>query len=478
MNLDDLQELVAQGESDRMEFKKSTGDLKGGLETICGFLNGNGGQVLFGVTSVGKIIGQTISDTTLRDVAAELGKLDPRAPITQRRIPVSATQEVLMLETSVLTQAPYTYNGRPFLRVGSTTTRMPREEYERRLLERGHSQQRWENQRAAGISWKSLDLKEIRRTVVEALNAGRLDTAVESPEEVLRKLHLANREGVIQAAVVAFAKDVLPGYPQCGLRMARFRGTKKDEFIDQRQVHGNAFFLLDEAMVFLRRHLPVAGRFEPGVMTRLDEPLFPTLALREAVVNAICHRDYSIVGGAINIAIFDDRLEITSTGSLPFGLSVDDLKRDHTSKPRNPLLAEVFFRRGLIERWGRGTQKIISLCVEAGHPEPQFEERAGEVIVRFIPSAYIPPHRISHDLTERRRRILHVLRDGVPRSLGDIRCVIDATLPQSTLRDDLIMLRNLHLVRSGGHGRGAFWQLEQAAPNRQSSKSKHGKGTE
>ena len=164
---------------------------------------------------------------------------------------------------------------------------MPREEYERRLLERGHSQQRWENQRAAGVSWKSLDLKEIRRTVVEALDAGRLDTAVESPEEILRKLHLANREGVSQAAVVAFAKDVLPGYPQCGLRMARFRGTKKDEFIDQRQVHGNAFALLDEAMVFLRRHLPVAGRFEPGVMTRLDEPLFPTLALREAVVIAI-----------------------------------------------------------------------------------------------------------------------------------------------------------------------------------------------
>ena len=262
---------------------------------------------------------------------------------------------------------------------------------------------------------------------------------------------------------MAFAKDVLPGYPQCGLRMARFRGTRKDEFIDQRQVHGHAFSILEEALIFLSRHLPVAGRFEPGVLTRLDEPLFPTLALREALVNAICHRDYSIVGGAISIAVFDDRLEIASTGTLPFGIEVGELKRDHTSKPRNPLLAEVFYRRGLIERWGRGTQKIVSLCVEAGHPEPEFEERTGEVIVRFIPSAYIPPHRISHDLTERQRRILHVLRDGAKHSLDEIRRFVSVTLPRSTLREDLILLRNLHLVRSGGHGRGAFWQLQLAA---------------
>jgi len=259
----------------------------------------------------------------------------------------------------------------------------------------------------------------------------------------------------------------MPDYPQCGLRMARFRGVKKDEFIDQRQVHGNAFVLLDEAMLFLRRHLPVAGRFEPGVLTRLDEPLFPTLALREALVNTICHRDYAISGGAISIAIFDDRLEIASTGTLPFGLKIEELKQDHRSQPRNPLIAEIFYLRGLVERWGRGTQKIVSLCVEAGHPEPEFEERVGELIVRFIPSAYIPPHRISHDLTERQRRILHVLSDGTKRSIAEIQSSLNTKnkIPISTLRDDLNLLRQLHLVRSGGHGRGSFWQLDHAAVN-------------
>lgn len=472
MDLEQLLALAAEGELERLEFKKSTGDLRGAMESLCGFLNGAGGQVLLGVNSQGKPIGQAVSDATLREVAAELAKLDPPATIIQTRIPVAPDADVLILETSTRPAAPYTYTGRPFQRVGNTTSLMPQQLYERRLLERAHASARWETQLARGYLLRSLDRREIVRTAREAHHAGRLEAAVESPEEVLRKLHLLTDEGVLQAGVVAFAKEVMPEYSQCGLRMARFRGTQKDEFLDQRQLHGNAFVLLDEAMLFLRRHLPVAGRFEPGVLTRLDDPLFPTLALREAVVNALCHRDYSMAGGAISIAIFDDRLEISSSGRLPFGLTVADLKREHTSLPRNPLLAEVFFRRGLIERWGRGTQKIVRLCVEAGHPEPEFEERAGEVIVRFLPSAYIPPHRINHDLTDRQRRILHVLRDGAKHPLADIRYFFDAELPVSTLRDDLNLLRKLGLVRSGGYGRGAFWQLEQVAEGLPKAKSR------
>jgi ATP-dependent DNA helicase RecG len=187
-------------------------------------------------------------------------------------------------------------------------------------------------------------------------------------------------------------------------------------------------------------------------------------------VNAICHRDYSAAGGAISIAIFDDRLEIASTGTLPFGVRIEDLKRDHASYLRNPLLADIFYRRGLIERWGRGTQKIISLCVEAGHPEPEFEERSGEVVVRFIPSAYIPPHRITHDLTQRQRLILHQLRDGRAYRIGDIRKEIKPIVPESTLRDDLILLRRLKLVKLIGHGRGAVWRLEQGSSTINESK--------
>jgi ATP-dependent DNA helicase RecG len=116
--------------------------------------------------------------------------------------------------------------------------------------------------------------------------------------------------------------------------------------------------------------------------------------------------------------------------------------------------------RGLIERWGRGTQKIVELCVQAGRPEPEFEENAGEVVVRFLPSAYVPPHRVSHDLTERQRRILHYLRDGEKRRLGQIMAGLGMDLPPSTLRDDLILLRSLGLVESVGAGRSSAWRLK------------------
>jgi len=266
---------------------------------------------------------------------------------------------------------------------------------------------------------------------------------------------------------VAFAKELLPDYPQCGLRLARFRGTTKDEFLDQRQLTGHAFLLLREADLFLRRHSPVAGRFEPGMLERQDQPLFPPLALREALVNALCHRDYSIPGGAVSVAIYDDRLEITSTGLLPFGLTVADLKRRHQSRPRNPLLANIFYLRGLIERWGRGTQKIVELCVQAGHPEPEFEEIAGEVVVRFIPSGYVPPYRVSHDLTERQRRILHLLGNGLEWQASEIAREFDPPMAPATLRRELTLLRDWELVDSSGHGRGARWCLRKSLDARQ-----------
>jgi len=255
--------------------------------------------------------------------------------------------------------------------------------------------------------------------------------------EALEKLKLVEGGQPLQAAVVAYAKEMLPDYPQCGLRMARFRGTTRNEFLDQRQITGHAFGLLREAELFLRRHLPVRGRFEPGVMERQDEPLFPLLALREALVNGLCHHDYSIYGGAVSVAVYDDRVEITSAGLLPFGLTVADLKRKHESKPRNPLIANLFYLRGLIERWGRGTQRIVELCVRAGHPEPEFEESVGSVTVRFLVAGYLPPHRVEHDLTERQRRVLHALGDNEPRRAQDIAARMGTAIAPATLRREL-----------------------------------------
>jgi ATP-dependent DNA helicase RecG len=192
------------------------------------------------------------------------------------------------------------------------------------------------------------------------------------------------RDGkILQAAVVLFGKNFLPDYPQCELRMARFKGTDKTEFLDQRHIRGPAFKLLEEGELFCQRHFPLPGRIEPGKLQRVDRPLIPPDAMREILVNALIHRDYAIAGGAISLAIFDDRVEVWSAGRFPPGITPESLTRAHLSVQRNPMIAEVFHRTGLIEKWGRGTNRVAAMCREAGVKAPQFEEITGAAVVTF-----------------------------------------------------------------------------------------------
>lgn len=462
MKLTDIERMVSGGESETLELKKTTGQLNRGAETLCAFLNADGGDVVFGVTPQGKIIGQQISDKTQQDVAGALRNFEPPAPIEIEHVDLPGSDsKVLVLRAVPRRESlPFTFSGRPYQRVGTTTSVMPQQRYQNLLLDRMHARQRWENMPAPDIDLAALDQEEILRTLRTGVAAGRLpETTAANPDDILNRLGLLSRGEPLNAAVVLFGRRFLPEYPQCQVRMARFRGIDKTEFLDNRQVSGNGFQLLEEAMLFLGRHLPVAGRVEPGLFERVDEPLFPPVALREALVNAFCHRDYSQLGGSVNLAIYDDRLEIWSDGTLPSDLSVEDLKRDHPSRPRNPLIAEVFYRRGLVERWGRGTQKIVELCVKAGYPEPEFVEQAGSVGVRFLPSGYIAPHRVALDLTGRQRELLQIISEReVP--LRVMMAELMNPPARATVRDDLSRLKHLGLINSKGHGRGAVWFME------------------
>ncbi len=461
MERDELERLAQARESDRLEFKKTVAELEAAGETLCGFLNGEGGRVLIGVTSTGKVPGQDVADSTLMKVSNMLAGFEPPGPIQWDRVGVDGGREVLVFTAQRAAEArPYTFKGRAYQRVGSVTSRRPQDRYQQLLLEKVHGTRRWENHAATRYEVSALDREEILRTARLGIESGRLPESTGADvRDVVERLAASLDGVVLNAAVVLFGTRFAPDYPQCQVRLARFRGTDKSEFLDQRQLDGHVFRLLDESMLFLRRHLPVAGRIQPGLFEREDEPLFPVPALREALVNAFCHRDYSHPGGAVSVAIFDDRLEIWSDGTLAGGLRPDDLKRDHTSRPRNPIIAEVLYRRGLIEHWGRGTQKIVELCVRAGHPEPIFEEQAGSVCVRFLPSGYVAPLRVAHDLTERQRALLQMLADVERIAFGEIRRRLPESLPERTLRDDLLHLKRLGLIASRGRGRGATWYL-------------------
>lgn len=465
MRLAEIEALISGGESETLEFKKSTGQLTRAAETLCAFLNAAGGLVIIGVTSHGKTVGQAVSDKTQQDIANVLQRFEPPGPIEVEYVDYSHSSLILLRAKPPEESLPFTFSGRPYQRIGTTTSVMPQERYQQLLLNRVHGRRRWENTPAAEVGVDELDGEEILRTVRTSVQTGRLGEVTETdPTTILSRMRLLSNGSLLNAAVVLFGNDFFIDYPQCQLRMARFRGVDKTEFLDNRQVYGHAFQLLEEAMLFLRRHLPVAGRIQPGLFERVDEPLFPLVALREALVNAFCHRDYVRVGGAVSLAVYDDRLEIWSDGILPAGLTVEDLKIDHTSVPRNPLIADVFYRRGLVERWGRGTQKIVELCVEAGHPEPEFVEQAGAVGVRFLLSDYVPPLRVARDLTTRQREILQILsKRELP--LRTIMAELTELPAQSTVQDDLSRLKHLGMVDSSGHGRGAVWFLGQTPAN-------------
>ena len=390
MTREALQALVARGETEEIEFR-STGQRTDAAKTVCAMLNGRGGFVLFGVREGGHIEGQQVSARTTEQIAQEVRRLDPPAFPEIEVVPLDSGRSVIILRVSGSNTGTYMYDGRPYIRVGATTSQMPRGEYERRRLERLHETRRWENEPVPeGVTVADLDEDEMQRTVDLAVSMGRLaPLKVRSIEALLRGFRLIRADRLLNASVVLFgAADHLQVlYPQCSLRMARFRGRDRlADFEDNRQVWGHAFALLRHATTFLREHTPIAGRVLPDRLEREDRPRYPPRATREALANALCHRDYTQPGGAVAVAMYDDRLEITNPGRLPFGLTPEKLQQPHESRPWNPLVAEVFYRAGIIEQWGLGTLNMIAWCHEAHAPPPQWESHVASLAVTFLPA--------------------------------------------------------------------------------------------
>lgn len=462
MDLATIQSLIAHGESETLEFKRSTGQRSRIAEAACAMANSRGGSVLVGVRDDGLIRGQQVTATTLEALHAEIAEIEPPLYPGVTVELVDGSLSVIALEVQASPMAPHVCRGRPHKRSGPRTVVMPQAEYQRLLLERIHASARWENQ-TGPLLLADVDADELVRTVDAGVARGRLsDPDTREPEELLRRLGLIADDGhLLNAAAVLFgSRDALAvPYIQCVLRMARFRGVEKQEASDDRQVVANAFELLRLGEQFLLDNLPIASRFSPGQFVRIDEPLYPPEALREALANALCHRDYSAGAGSIDIAIYDDRLEIVSAGGLHFGLRPGDLYERHPSRPWNPIIASMFHRRGIIEQWGMGTLKIVRLAESAGLTRPEFEEQAGSLVVRFLPTSFVTPSYVDHDLSGLQRDLLAALARLGDASLSQILAAMPAAVAARTAQENLSMLRGIGLVDSSGRGRGARWRL-------------------
>lgn len=378
MKIAQLKSLIKQGESKILELKSSTDSLTGAIQTVCAFLNSEqGGMIVFGVKDDGHITGQLVTDKTCKEIGIELNKIEPYEKITIAEASISGDKKVIVFMVRPGEKGPYTYDGRAFIRHQSTTTRMSKEEY--LYLHNKNNPTHWEGLTNNNCKINDLDRNRIKEVVRMGVFEKRLpETAITlSIPDILNKFKLIVNEKLTNAAVILFCKNNDKQFPQSYIQLARFRGTDKKEFLSTKLYTGNAFDLYDKAMDFLVFALPVAARIEPGNPIRVETPAIPYNVLREALTNALIHRDYSNPGSSIAVAVYDDRVNITNIGALPKGVTLNQLSKQHPSIQRNPLIAHIFYLCGKIEKWGRGTLDMIEDCKKVGNPLPIYEEVGG-----------------------------------------------------------------------------------------------------
>lgn len=386
MTLEELKKLIAADEGETLEVKESTGQRRDACETLCAFLNRDGGTVVFGVSRKGKLTGQLMADTTKRDLFEAFQKFEPAADIEVSYVPVDETHTAIVCHVDAGNRKPYIYDGKPHKRVQSSTTVMGQEEYERMLLARGGFRSEWEDQPNPELSLDDLDLDAIRGTARKAVRVGRLDESIDTENAAALLDHFKlRRNGVLlNGAAVLFGKADRIDYPQLEIKMGWFKGTDQRVFLDNSHVQGNVFKLMYAAIAFCFKHLNLAA-WTSGKIERDEELEIPADALREALVNAFAHRSYENRRQTIYLAIYDDRVEIKNPGRFPSNF---DLARLYSppiqhSEPRNEKIAHVLYLRKSIETWGRGLTRIADECNRVGLPVPEVKEEYGCVTTVF-----------------------------------------------------------------------------------------------
>lgn len=395
MTIAEIQELIKKDETRTLELKKTTGELKEAMHTICAFLNTAGGQLLFGIAPGSlQVIGQQVTDNTRREIARELTKIEPAVSLDVNYIELDEKADFYVIVIDIPTEPdrnrPYVYDGRPYYRIESTTSLMPQSMYQELLLQRDIRKRKWEEEIDTKVSVDSLDEESVRRLVSSGIQAGRIPESmrIKSILEILDKMKLSENGHIKNAAVALFTKeDYAP--IQLHIRLARFKGTNKREFIDNRRSIGNIFHLYDDGMAFLFKHLNISGTFVDGQPERVESLTIPYKALRECLLNALAHRLYDSPSGFVSIAIYDDRVEIENLGTLPAGFTLDDMMKPHISHAQNPLVAQIMYYGKYLETWGRGIELMNDECTLAGVPRPEFEMSGGCFKATFRRNDYV-----------------------------------------------------------------------------------------
>src|SRR5947209_10799434 len=455
MNSTLLRQLIASGESITMEFKSTlpSPDTIGPI--VCSFLNTQGGTLIIGVNDNGQIVGVDSADRKSTEIQRHLlDKISPKAAWSVNIDKVGG-KALIVLDVPQGMESPYVYDSRIFIRKGTKTVAATGEDINALIDQRHTEGSRWERLPALGFEIDDLNIEEIRQTANEAKEKRlyRFDDPGD-PLSILEQLGLASRAGIFNSAVILFGKNPARRFPQVRIRAARIQGTDElSPFADNRTFEGNSFELIEQLEQFLRNHIAIESQRPKQGVKRSDKPVYPCAALREAMLNSIVHRDYAAFDGGISVAIYDNRIEFWNSGSLPEGITVENLKGPHPSRPHNPDIANVFFLRGFIERWGSGARQIVVRCIESGLPEPQWSTNGGGVTLTI--RAQSAEHNIR--LNSRQLALLKRLKADEPLSPGDYFLSVVRQVKERRARKDLLELLEAGYLRREGRGRSTTY---------------------
>lgn len=379
LTIRDVETIVEKSESRVLEVKKTTGELQSGMCSGCAFLNTEGGWLLFGITPTLKITGQDVSDATRREIARELRKLSPTIDLAVQYVDLEdgSSKKVIAIwfPDKGRYEAPYTYDGRAYYKVENTTALMPREMFVYRVRFTAPESESWERMSNPSFKVRDISNKTLMGAINGGINKGRIPEDASKLKTILERLDffkLRDASGNISnGAIVLFGKEPNRHFLQCRVKLARFEGTDMDRFRDEKTCYGNLFEQFNEVLTFCRKHMFMSGTMdEPGSVITLSVPL---KALREIVLNMLVHQFWWSQGQVCTVAIFDDRVEFMNPGTFPGGATAADYLKRPQSKPLNKTIAEVFYKSGEMEAWGRGILTAVKECRNAGLRKPTFE---------------------------------------------------------------------------------------------------------
>ena len=384
-----IKEILQKNESATLEFKASFIKEDAG-KVICSFLNRDGGHLIIGKEDNQQIVGVNDAEKLSAEIQNYLISEIVPEPAISVDIQTFNNKKLLVISVWEGTNQPYIFKGAVYFRVGSTTVQANSKQLAALIHSDADRNQRWETKSAIEVDIDDINLNEVQNCINDANTSGREKNIPDNPLQFLSKYGLYQNGDFSNAAVILFGKQPAKYFPQVRVRLSAFNTDKTgNSLLYDKIFDDNLFQSIRQITDFFDLAYGVSSSFNNASWKRTDKVGYPKLAIREALLNAFIHRDYSSFSSSIAINIYPDKLQITSFGSLPKGISVKSLTEDHLSIPVNPTIAHIFFLRNWIEKIGIGTMKMIANCKELGFKAPVWNVKDNTVSVTF-PGLVVP----------------------------------------------------------------------------------------